>query len=98
MKRIIVLIRFLVIFATGVFADSYDIEAIDSDRRIPTGTYTVTISRIGSNLYEVKYSEYPFKRGDIIKTRYCYEYVYFEEVVIRITSTSGYSIGEIYFD
>jgi hypothetical protein len=99
MKKFSIGLIILIIVSVFVYAagGSYDIERIYSERRIPTGTYEVTVSRIDSNQYEVKYTSSPFQRRDIIKTKYCYEYVYLEDVIVKITSTSGSTIGKIYF-
>jgi hypothetical protein len=32
-----------------------------------------------------------------VKTRYCYEYVYYSDAILKIDSTYGYTIGEIIF-
>lgn len=99
MKKLALVLMILIIVSVLVFAagGSYDIERIYSERRIPTGTYELTVSRIDSNQYEVKYTSSLFKKGDIIKTKYCYEYVYMEDVIVKVTSTSGSIIGKIYF-
>jgi hypothetical protein len=99
MKKYSIVLIILTIVSVLAFAagGSFDIERIYSERRISTGTYEVTVSRIDSNAYEVKYTATPFQRGDIIKTKYCYEYVYFEDVIVKVTATSGSTIGKIYF-
>ena len=53
--------------------------------------YKVTVTRKGHDLYEVQ-------GGQIyIKTRYCYEYVYSDEAILRVDSPGGFNIGKIFF-
>lgn len=49
--------------------------------------YEVSVTRKGSNLYKVDLKQI------IVKTRYCYEYVFYENALLRM---SGYS-GDIIF-
>ena len=54
--------------------------------------YKVTVTRKGQDLYEVQ-------GGQVyIKTRYCYEYVYGDESILRIDSPAGYSVGKLIFN
>ena len=53
--------------------------------------YKVNVTRKSQDLYEVNY------QGIYIKTRYCYEYVYGSEAIVKIDSPYGYSVGEIIF-
>jgi hypothetical protein len=53
--------------------------------------YKVDVTRKGQDFYEV------VGRGIYIKTRYCYEYVYGSEAILKIDSPSGYTVGEIIF-
>ena len=53
--------------------------------------YKVEVTRKSQDLYEV------VGQGVYIKTRYCYEYVYSSEAILKIDSTVGYNIGEIVF-
>ena len=62
------------------------VEAVASD------VYKVTVTRKDQDLYEVQ-------GGNVyIKTRFCYEYVFSDEAILRIDSTAGYSIGKIFYN
>ena len=54
--------------------------------------YQVTVTREEQDLYRV------LGQNLYIKTRYCYEYVYYEDAILRIDSQSGFNIGIIIFD
>jgi hypothetical protein len=68
-----------------------EVEKILTPIRLDTGRYRVSVRRIDSDLYQIT------GKDIYIKTRYCYEYVYNEEVILEITSSYGYSKGKIYF-
>lgn len=53
--------------------------------------YKVEVTRKSQDLYEV------VGQNIYIKTRYCYEYVYFEEVILELENMRGYNIGELIF-
>jgi hypothetical protein len=54
--------------------------------------YKVQVTRKGQDLYEVV-----GQGGLYVKTRYCYEYVYFADAILKIDSPVGFNIGEIIF-
>jgi len=58
---------------------------------VSPGTYKITVKRESQDLYKIT------NQDIYIKTRYCYEYAYSEDVILEIESNSGYSIGTIYF-
>lgn len=58
---------------------------------VKTGTYVVNITRKGENLYKVD------DKNIYIETKYCYEYATHQEVVLKVTSSFGYSLGKIIF-
>lgn len=68
------------------------IEAIYTPTSLDLGTYSVHVTRIGSNFYQIDRTDY------YIETKYCYEYAYYEEVILKITSSYGYTKGEVIFD
>jgi hypothetical protein len=68
------------------------IEAFVVPAKITPGVYEVNVRRKSSNLYEI-----PGKRLQI-ETRYCYEYTYGEDAILKITSTSGWSVGTLIFE
>jgi hypothetical protein len=53
--------------------------------------YKVQVTRKAQDLYEV------MGQGVYVKTRYCYEYVYSSDAILKIDSTAGFNIGEIIF-
>lgn len=77
--------RALVLVAAIPFTAGIATESMASD------VYKVTVTRDSADLYKVQ-------SGNVyIKTRYCYEYVYGDEAILRIDSTAGYNIGKIIF-
>ena len=56
-----------------------------------TEYYKVQVTRKSDNLYEV------VGQGIYVITRYCYEYVYYEDAILKIDSPYGYTAGEIIF-
>ena len=50
---------------------------------VVAGDYDMTVTRKGSNLYKVD------GKDVYIHTRYCYEYVYSEDSLLRMSGTSG---------
>ena len=53
--------------------------------------YKVQVTRKDQDLYKIDY------QNIYIKTRYCYEYVYYSDAILKIDSNYGYNIGEIIF-
>ena len=58
---------------------------------IDKGKYVVNVTRKGSDLYKVD------DKNIYIKTRYCYEYSYGQEVVLKVEGAYGYTKGKIIF-
>lgn len=58
---------------------------------IDKGNYVVKITRKGSNLYKVD------DKNIYIQTKYCYEYSYSQEVVLKVEGSYGYTKGKIIF-
>jgi hypothetical protein len=54
--------------------------------------YEVTVTRKDQDLYEVQGVDV------YIKTRYCYEYVYYDDAILKIDSNSGFTIGKLIFE
>lgn len=73
---------FVAVFIASAFAASH---AAASEY------YKVVVTRKAQDLYEV------LGQGLYIKTRFCYEYVYYSEAIVQIDSPYGYSVGTIYF-
>ncbi len=53
--------------------------------------YRVSLTRAGQDLYRDTTS------GVIVKTRYCYEYVWYDDAVLQFDSLYGYNIGKVVF-
>ena len=68
-----------------------DAKAVLIPTEIDRGRYDVEITRISSNLYQICGTSL------YIETQYCYEYATREEVLLNITSTYGYNLGEVIF-
>ncbi|MBV8898426.1 MAG: hypothetical protein JO051_18060 [Acidobacteriaceae bacterium] len=68
------------------------VEAFVEPVRIDTGSYEVNVRRKAANLYEIA------GRSLQIETRYCYEYVYGQDGILKITSSSGWSVGKLIFE
>lgn len=58
---------------------------------IDKGSYVVEITRKASNLYKVD------GKNIYVQTRYCYEYSYGEEVVLKVEGSYEYNKGKIIF-
>lgn len=64
-----------------------DVKEVYAKTRVPAGDYEVTVTRREKDWYEIN------GKDIFIKTRYCYEYAYSEDVVL---SWNGYG-GELIF-
>lgn len=63
-----------------------------ADQASAADYYKVQVTRKGQDLYEVA-----GQGGLYVKTRYCYEYVYYSDAILQIDSPSGFNIGKITF-
>ena len=68
-----------------------DAKSVLVPTKIDCGRYSVEITRISSNMYQICGTSL------YIETKYCYEYATREEVLLNITSTYGYNLGEVIF-
>ena len=68
-----------------------DAKAVLVPTKIDCGRYSVEITRISSNMYQICGTSL------YIETKYCYEYATREEVLLNITSTYGHNLGEVIF-
>ena len=59
--------------------------------KIDTGKYSVELTRIDSNFYQI------YGTSIVIETKYCYEYATRDDAVLNITSSYGYTRGEVIF-
>ena len=75
--------------------DSYgnvnDAKAVYVPTKIDTGKYEVELTRIDSNFYQICGTNL------YIETKYCYEYATRDEAIFSITSSYGYTRGEVIF-
>lgn len=75
--------------------DSYgnvkDAKAVYVPTKIDTGKYEVELTRIDSNFYQICGTSL------IIETKYCYEYATRDDAILSITSSYGYTRGEVIF-
>jgi hypothetical protein len=62
-----------------------------SSNVIASDVSKVNVTRQEQDLYKVEYQKI------YIKTRYCYEYVHYNNAVLRIDNRYGYNIGKIIF-
>ena len=60
-------------------------------KKLDTGNYEVTVTRRAQDLYEVD------GYGLYVKTRYCYEYAYSADAVLKYKSKYGYTKGALIF-
>ena len=68
-----------------------DAKAVLVPTEIDRGRYSIEITRISSNFYQICGTSL------YIETKYCYEYATREEVLLNITSTYGYNLGDVIF-
>lgn len=68
-----------------------DVKLLLSPIDIDKGNYVLKITRKGSNLYKVD------DKNIYIETKYCYEYSYSQEVILKVEGSYGYTKGKIIF-
>ena len=73
------------------YNDVKDAKYVLIPTKIDTGKYSVELTRIDSNFYQV------YGTSIVIETEYCYEYATRDDAVLNITSSYGYTRGEIIF-
>ena len=71
--------------------DLEDVKFLLIPMDIDKGNYVVKVTRKGSNLYKVD------DKNIYIVTKYCYEYSYSQEVILKVESSYGYTKGKIIF-
>lgn len=64
---------------------------LSSSHVMSADVYRVNVTRKDSDLYKVEY------KNMYIQTRYCYEYVYYDDAILKIDNPYGFNIGKIYF-
>lgn len=78
--------------ALTTYGELEDVELLLVPTKLDVGVYEIQITRKGSNIYKVEGTKF------YIETRYCYEYATFEDAILKIESSYGYTKGTIYFD
>lgn len=75
--------------------DSYgnvkEAKAVYVPTKIDTGKYEVELTRIDSNFYQICGTNL------YIETKYCYEYATRDDAILNVTSSYGYTRGEVIF-
>ena len=71
--------------------DLEDVKLLLIPMDIDKGNYVVKVTRKGSNLYKVD------DKNIYIVTKYCYEYSYSQEVILKVEGSYGYTKGKIIF-
>lgn len=74
------------------YGDLEEPQLILSPIDMKVGTYKVQLTRKGDDLYKLEGTSY------YIETSSCYEYIYYEEAILKVVSHSGYSFGTVYID
>jgi hypothetical protein len=74
------------------YGDLEDAETILVPSTIKAGKYVVKVSEKASNLYHIEDTEL------YVETSYCYETVFYEEVVLIIDNSYGITSGKLIFD
>lgn len=78
-------------YALDGFDQLSEVEYILWPTKLDEGTYRVNITRKDANLYKVEGTDF------YIRTKYCYEYCYSEEVILVVYTGSRYSYGKVIF-
>lgn len=71
--------------------DLEEIEYILVPKTLNEGKYKISLTRKGSNIYRVDNTKL------WIETRYCYEYATYDDVILIVESSYGYTKGKIIF-
>lgn len=67
------------------------VEMILTPIELEIGKYVVNVTKKSSNLYKID------NKNVYIRTKYCFEYAYSKEVILRVESTYGFTKGKILF-
>ena len=73
------------------YNDLTEVEYILWPTKLDEGNYQVSITRKDADLYKIEGTDF------YIKTKYCYEYCYSEEVILVVYTGSRYSYGKVIF-
>lgn len=78
-------------YALDAYDDLSKVEYILRPAKLDEGKSIVNITRKDADLYKIDGTDL------YIKTKYCYEYCYSEEVILVVYTTSRYSYGKVIF-
>lgn len=73
------------------FGNMKEVDAIYVPVKLDIGKYEVELTKIGSNFYQIHGTSL------YIETKFCMEYAVREEAILHISSSYGFSIGEVFF-
>lgn len=80
---------------TKVLTSSGDVEEVDIilvPSKLEIGKYKIEVTKKASNIYRIEGTKV------YLETKYCHEYANREEVFLNITSSYGYTKGDLIFD
>jgi len=72
--------------------DAAELEQVLVPTKLDDGTYEVTVSRKGDDLYRVDGT------STYLVTQYCYEYVYLQKAILRYSSLGSIGNGSLIFE
>lgn len=78
-------------YALDSYDDLTEVEYILWPTKLDEGNYEISITRKDADLYKIEGTDF------YIKTKYCYEYCYSEEVILVVYTGSRYSYGKVIF-
>lgn len=79
-------------YATLSSGESGDVDKLYQQSRGQSGTFTVRLTRIGSNFYRIDGT------SSYILTQHCYQYAYGAEATVTLSGYGGYSAGTVEFE
>lgn len=77
--------------AIDSFNDVTDAKFVLIPTRVDTGKYEVELTKIDTNFYQI------YGTSLVIETKYCHEYATRDDAILSITSSYGYTRGEVIF-
>lgn len=77
--------------AIGSYNDLTDAKFVLIPTGVDTGKYEVELTKIDANFYQI------YGTSLVIETKYCHEYATRDGAILSITSSYGYTCGEVIF-
>ncbi|AYL93774.1 hypothetical protein [Mucilaginibacter celer] len=65
-------------------------------QQLPEGKYVVKVTKVAKDLYRIDGKKIDGKEI-YIQTKYCYEYAYGKEVILKVDGNYGFSKGRLIF-